>query len=442
MQSPELAHVSYPISAYQYKGVTDYFERLQERGERVPQVCEALVKNLEVIDHCVEELNESVEKAITDLKVYLSTETQRLMQVRKQFQRDLDEARAEVERTMCEEHPKLQAKYAPLLRYGTPESDSLQLFRYCLRAWKPEVRLVDVSDSLMQDYCGWMIPRVMSTGIQLHDLQTGEETSLQVTLPKNAMTCLVDTQTLLCLGGQQEFATAQLVKLSTGLITELPPMSIPRFSAGILKWQQQVFVFGGNDPATAQCERLCLTAQVWSPLSSMHRAKHAFSPCRYEDSIYLPAAGEELEVFSLLSETFNLLAYTIPLKPGPTVGFLVEKELYVLAGGQLARKLLASDMSVTEMEGSSGDSCATAIPPMRLGEQIFWVRPIDSAIIRFNTLSLDLHLVSQYTGPVPLPYECTKPHHFPTTYNRCTTSRDLGFARKCFHFLHIALTCD
>jgi hypothetical protein len=421
--------------------VTDYFERLQDRVERVPQVCEALLKNLDIIDHCVEELNETVEKAIKNLREYLSTETQRLKQVRRQFQRDLDEARAEVERTMCEEQPKLQAKYAPLLRYSTPESDYLQLFRYCLRAWKPEVRLVDVSDSLMQDYCGWKIPRVVSAGVQLHDLQTGEETSLHVTLPKNVMTCLLDTQTLLCLGGQPELATAQLVKLSTGQVTELPPMSIPRFSAGILKWLQQVFVFGGNDPATAQCERLCLTTQVWSSLSSMHRAKHAFCPCRYEDLIYLPAAGEELEVFSLLSETYTLLTYTIPLKPGPTVAFLVGKELYVLAGGQLARKLLASDVSVTELEACSGGSCATATAPMRLGEQIFWVRPIDSAIIRFNTLSLDLHLVSQYTGPVALPYERTKPHHFPTTHSRRAASGNLSFARKRFYLLHIALTC-
>jgi len=409
MQAPDLPHVSYPISAYQYKGVSEYFERLQSLVERVPQVCDALLQNLETIDHCIEELTETVETAITSLREYLARETHRLKQVRRQFQKDLDEARAEVERTMCDECPQMQAKYASLLRHCTSESDQLRLFRYCLIPWKPEVRFVDVSDSLMQDFCGLMLPRIGTEGIHLHDLQTGQETVIAAKLPEGVMIALIDSQTILCLGGKPELATAQLLSLSSGLSTGLPAMTTPRFSAGVLKWLQNVYVFGGNDPAIPQCERLCLQMKVWTPLPPMLQAKSSFCPCRHEDLVYLPASGATLEVFSLLTETFALLTCTIPLKSGPSVSFIAENELYVLAGGLLGRQKLASnsDFSVRELEPNTAENCATAISPMRLGDHIFWVRPIDSEVIRFNpdALSLDLHLASEYTGSVALPHE-------------------------------------
>lgn len=407
MQSPELPHVSYPISAYKYKGVSDYFERLQSRVERVPQVYDSLLKNLETLDYCVEELTDTVEAAITDLREYLAQETHRLKQLRRQLQKDLDEARAEVERTMCDESPQLKAKYAPLLRYCTSESDQLRLFRYCLRPWKPEVRLIDVSDSLMQDFCGLMLPRIGTESIQLHDIQTGQETSVSVKLPEGVMIVLMDSQTILCLGGKPELANVHLLNLITGISTDLPAMTTPRFSAGTLKWLKNLYVFGGNDPPIIQCERLCLQTKVWTPLPPMIQAKSSFCPCRHEDLVYLPSAGTTLEVFSLITETYSLLTCKIPLKSGPSVSFLVEGELYVLAAGQLARQRLDSDFSVTELAPNTVESCTTVITPMHLGGLVFWVRPIDSEVIRFDptTLSLDLHLVSQYTGPVALPHE-------------------------------------
>ena len=393
MHDSDQPHLSYPITAYKYKGVTDYFHKLQARVERVPLVYEVMSRNMESIDLCVVTLKRCVEEVIAELRGNLNEQVGKLMEVRKQFQRDLDEAMAEVERSMYEEHPRLVTKYAPLIRHCEPQSSQLQVFHYQIQTTKPAVTWVNTSDQLLTNYYGTVLPRIVDSELRIHNVQTNEEMHVSVILPDGAMVTFKDSDSLLCIGGKPGLTTAQVISLPSGDIIDLAEMSTGRYEAGVVYWEGRVYVFGGNEPAISTCECLSLTTQTWAPLPPMHSPKHAFHPCRYEHSIYLPCANTPLEVFSLITESFEVLTPFLSPVLSPSFSFILEKELHVIGNGKLAKWSLGSREGFAEVTLEVDvNSTGTFVSPLQVGNLVYWVRTVDSAVVRFtpSTLSLEL----------------------------------------------------
>ena len=108
-----------------------------------------------------------------------------------------------------------------------------------------------------------------------------------------------------------------------------------------------VFVFGGDGENGTVCEKSSVPLEHWTPLSPMHYARSHFTPCAFNNLLYLAstAAGDHraVESFSPHTETFSVLPEDLQLS-WASVAFVANGELTLLtANEQIARWKIESE---------------------------------------------------------------------------------------------------
>lgn len=171
--------------------------------------------------------------------------------------------------------------------------------------------------------------------VTLYDLgrKTVTHGHLTRSLDNGVMLCVISRRKALCMGGNGPSALVFSLYFSGFRLLPEQPMASPRSCPGVIHYQGQVYVFGGNPPSLRSCEKLSLDSGPWTPLPDLHFPKQSFTPCRHHLSIYLPEVRQptkSFEVFDIPSSSFSILHIQMPFKDAASTSFLIGEEVTVL----------------------------------------------------------------------------------------------------------------
>ena len=116
-----------------------------------------------------------------------------------------------------------------------------------------------------------------------------------------------DRNTLLCVGGS---SAVYSLDLSSFQLSSLPSLCTPRAFAGLAQVNVHFYVFGGcADGRLSSCEKMHLSGQCWTQISSMNYPRVFFTPCHFRSLLYLASAFDhyKVETFDAETETFVVL---------------------------------------------------------------------------------------------------------------------------------------
>lgn len=374
-QLTDRTHAPYHLAAYAHKYIPGYFERLQVRSASLPSAKEKVRKSIESVSQCIEELRAQVETFIFTLQEFTEAKVTELQQIQVQLEADFQASVSEVQRTFYDDEPMLHERFSEALRGGddevpfscqvhlsTPEA-TLQLTYTGYSPAVPEERLFALVGS------SWIEFALPSGDSQTTTLATEFEAGCSV--------IVLEGEQALVLGDK-----ATLLNLNTMQLSELGKPSTSRVFAGILKHQSFIYAFGGQSPAVCSCEVLDLEERSWDSLANMQQPRSAFTPCLYEESVYLADSSQVhrvIEVFDLSSKEFTALEMELPDSlRGRSVSFFVGSELVLLTNeGQEGRWQLEGEWKESEWVGD----WACCGPVLRASE-VCWVT-VEGRLLRF-----------------------------------------------------------
>jgi hypothetical protein len=112
----------------------------------------------------------------------------------------------------------------------------------------------------------------------------------------------------------------------------------------------------------------------------MHRPKFAFTPVPYHDTILLPEVRQSekiVEVFSVIPETFHLLAVQLPsfTDTGSTAVMDESDLVLITCHGQVGRWNVDLGQGEFQVKGFNGNRESLAYctgVPVKVGRQLYW----------------------------------------------------------------------
>lgn len=363
-------HAPYHVTAYAYRGIPGYFQRLQARSSTLPSTKEHLLRNIQTLTQCIDEFRNQVEAFITALREFADTKTAELQEIQNQLEHDLQASYEEVQRTFYEDEPVLQQRFSAALRSGDRE---MQLFSYEVHSTAPESAVqvtYSLDDLAVSEETEGKLFAVSGCDWTEFMLPSGESqaTSLTEEFGPGYYVCVLDDNQAVLLGDR-----AFLLSLDSKELVQLDSPSTSRLYSGVIRCESQVYVFGGT-PATCSCEFLDLDQRTWSSLSDMQYPRKAFTPCLHSTKIYLADTTQShraIEIYHLDQEVFETIDVKLPGDlQGDSVSWMTETELVVLtSGGQVGRWRVDSK-EWTEAKAQGGWSCCG---PLLLAGEMWWV---------------------------------------------------------------------
>ena len=235
--------------------------------------------------------------------------------------------------------------------------------------------------SYLLTVCRQLVPAISRQSLKLYCLDpvSVETKSLNWSVPEGLRACLISEKVVMLVGGSERTREASFVHIPTGTVELLESLLVARNSPGVVKKDTLVYVFGGNFEPTRTCEKFNLLARVWSRLPSMHRAKFAFTPVLYRDTILLPEVRQSekvVEVFSVIPETFHLLSLQMPFTDTGSTAVMDDNHLVVITcHGQVGRwnvDLGQGEFQVKDFSGNRESLAYCAGTPVKVGRQVYW----------------------------------------------------------------------
>ena len=238
------------------------------------------------VDRAMEEVSIKVEGIRAALNTLYADKMQELQKIKDNLARDVPIALKEVERTLGEEHPRLTALYASLIRDCIDLPAPLRLFTFSVSSCEPEA-LLRVSTHLAAPK---RLAGVWMNKAFLYEVQSQELTqhTVSVNFDQGGSFIECDKDTLMCIGGPQVTSAVYSLSLSSFQLSPLPSLVTPRSYAGLAKVNTQFYVFGGYIPATSTCEKIQLSENHWTPVSNMIHPRHTFAPSSTSFLLALP----------------------------------------------------------------------------------------------------------------------------------------------------------
>lgn len=201
----------------------------------------------------------------------------------------------------------------------------------------------------------------------------------------------LDSNSLLCIGGEPASASVYRLDLTSLLLTPQPTLPAPREGTGVISMASTVYVFGGcnaqgYDQKTSW--KWTLDDSQWKSLSNMHHSRSFFTPCFYHFQIYLFASSNDkgMETFSPVTEAYSDLSinWPSPTYTADSVTFTEGEELCLVSyGGQMARWRLGESQVRLE---KTNKGCASPQQAVVVGELVLIA--FQGQVLRF---SLDSH---------------------------------------------------
>ena len=407
-------HIVLPVSTFGQHLISGFLEKLEKRKEAHWTGVAELQNNIRAIDTCIEQFTTKVEELVWCVTEFAQRTISDLHTHKAKLQTEIREAIAEAEAALYSESPILHSLIAKGLREFVPGQDRLVLFRYTMWGEKLPQRIDDLiqyevtlpsgktthrttrsgygSDNLT----GAVLPIVSGSTLKRYNTLTEYTavSSLSVSFSLSSVFCPIDSDSVLCLvGGNPPLSTAYILSLSKSTVTEIQPMTTPRILPGVIKTGNFAYLFGGGDgiKAITASEKLDTVEKSWSVLPDMNHPRSGFSPCFFEDEIYLPDVGHShrvIETFSVISEKYRILGVALPSSlSNSSVAFVAEGEMVVVTySKQVGRWRIGTEEEFRTKSLSMRDyhSGLSNIPPVKIGRDVYWVRWNDGAPVKFN----------------------------------------------------------
>lgn len=250
-----------------------------------------------------------------------------------------------------------------------------------------------LDDRALQEACGYLgfcafLPAILGSHLLLFDLanETAQKEELLVSFSQGTRFCLLDALTVVGVGGSSSQVEVWAVSLQTCATRRLPDLICGRGSAGVIRYGDTVYAFGGivRGQILSSCEVL---KEVWTGLPSMQSPHSHFTPCEYANSIYLPDVSCEslMEVFFPAQMCFGFTNWQLPCILSPSVSFMAHGKLVVVT---CARKLVTCDpsgsvtVSFSQMEETL--SGASSFQPLYFQHKVYWVRLGSLAVVGYD----------------------------------------------------------
>ena len=371
-------HHMEPIAAYRAPG---YYSRLQARSLIITDVKSQAYRSLAQVDNAIQALTHRTESLIAALQQHCDEVLAWLTKLKYDLQVEVNKGIEEVERTLFDDNPTMMSEMGRTIRtYVDRGCTDFDLFTYQLN----ETELQPQKFISLHCFPGSMprltkFPLVTDSHLHLLDVFSLPTSSYPLPFPThtNSVFCLLNDSTFLHISTPQPIVSLYFPLNST--YKTLPNTIETRFSPGIFHHSDQVYLFGGkNTHILASNEKLSLKNENWTEISRMSRPRFAFTPCFYENFLYLvdtnTASEGKIDTFSLISEEICTLDLVLPaemLTNCCSVSIISDKMLILMSNkvlGVWKMSDLDGKMSVT----SGNFQCFSHCPPLIVGREAFF----------------------------------------------------------------------
>lgn len=154
--------------------------------------------------------------------------------------------------------------------------------------------------------CSTLYAGILGHRIQIYDVDLQKSTNHELPFSFETGVSYVEMKknTLICLGPSTAVYSLHLISFQRNL---LPLLAQPRSYAGVAKTDSFVYAFGGSNAGVAlkSCEKYNLKDRNWQALGNMLFPRHSFTPCIFNDLIYLANSTHISFYFSIAMERFD-----------------------------------------------------------------------------------------------------------------------------------------
>ena len=394
-QFSRVGHTTWPMQYLACYKNPHFFDR----KEAFTKVCAQALANVTSVDRAITQLQDM--QAL--FAAYFEDKLKQMRSIEQQLRREIQEAVAEVERTLPEEHPRLYTVYGPVLRHLVEIPQPFQILEFTLPSVSP-ADLISLHIHLKgpDEMVGVkQYPAVWGNMLSLYDLSTRNisQVSLSVTFTDGTSYIDIDHSTLLCLGGYPSCTDVYALHLHSAQLNTCPALTDSRCATGAVRWGNCVYAMGGIDRAgglMSSCEKWQTNAERWTEIAPMRYPRAYFTPCRHESLLYLLSTKSKdhraIETFNPATETFSLLAVSLPpqLKlSAASVSFVCDGELCLLTH---KKQLVRWQVNGTELRLSEVQKrCWATQLPIVLGNEV-----LIAYMGRVMTLSLESYTFLSY----------------------------------------------
>ena len=173
--------------------------------------------------------------------------------------------------------------------------------------------------------------------------------------------CFISPNKVMCFGAAATPNVCE-INLRTMTVTPLSPMQKSRVYPGLLRYEKYIYVFGGR---ICVCEKYNLRTASWIRIEdSLHDPLEALVPAQHKDKVYL-AGHTTVEVFHILTESFTILNFPLPIDWWYILACIHGNDLVVLQQGIVSRWTLDSNENSfrrTEMTSMGSGYWSNCIP--------------------------------------------------------------------------------
>lgn len=381
--------------------IPGYYERLETRTSAWPLVHKQALQSLQGIDKATEEITTETEKAIAVLRQRCAEYTEQLRQIKGRIQAAVEE----VESTLNDDSPALKADLSEVIRGALMKpGEELKLFSYRIESKNGAItmHISEMKSDFVPFNYGHLgdalrfFPCVLGNTIRLIDLSTKQTSTFTITtnFGWGGSFCFIDTNSLLCVGAESTSAATYNLDIPSRLLTQFAPMNAARNCAGIIKVTSSspsVYAFGGwnQDTVLASCEKFEITTKTWTRLRDMGYARGAFSPCLFEDKIYLADTFQQhhvIETFHVPTEAFAIFPVTLASLSNYSAAFIRDGELIILTYSRQIGKLRLKTETQFRVSQSIRE-CRSSCPPLIVGDLVYLAARDSGQLLTFSLSS-------------------------------------------------------
>lgn len=240
-----------------------------------------------------------------------------------------------------------------------------------------------------------LIPAVKDSFLRVYDLEqrTVSEAKLERSFSRASVPCLIASDVVMYVGDFPDYSPKVFaVDLTTYKITSLPDMRVGRGWPGVILYEGDAYVFGGNSPQLASAEKFSISENQWHPIPDMNYARYSFTPALYKEEIYLADCmilSKVIEVFDPLKCLYRELPVRLPALGNHSVSFVIKNEFYFISYqfnlGKLLLSPLAEAFAVTSIIEESGSKAYSGCPPVIVGDYAYFANYVEGTLTQFDS---------------------------------------------------------
>lgn len=182
---------------------------------------------------------------------------------------------------------------------------------------------------------------------------------------------------LVCCGGVKGAQEAYVIGAVNAQVTILPKMIQGRSAPGMVTFNGCPYVFGGSSGTNllTTCEKFTHMERWEIIKEQMARPRGAFTPCLYNNLIYLPGgfSANTIECFDPIRSVFALCPQMLPAS-GKTISFVSSSTLYIFLNSEIfTMDVSAGSSDIVHVKSVKVAALWSPICPIVFGGKVmFW----------------------------------------------------------------------